>query len=40
MDFLFALFEVFTRFESATYRRGRESDTSYGPINISYGPIN
>lgn len=41
MDFLFAFFEIFTRFESAPHRWGRAlgSDTGYGPIGTGYGPI-
>jgi hypothetical protein len=41
MDFLFAFFDIFTRFESASDRRGRASgsDTGYGPVGMGYGPI-
>ena len=41
MDFLFAIFDIFTGFESAPHRWGRGvvSDTGYGPIGMGYGPI-
>jgi hypothetical protein len=41
MNFLFAIFEIFTCFESAPDRRGRAlgSDTGIGPIGTGIGPI-
>jgi hypothetical protein len=41
MYFLFSIFEIFTRFESAPHRWGRAlgSDTGVGPIGMGVGPI-
>jgi hypothetical protein len=40
MEFLFAIFEIFTGFESAPHRFGRVgSDTGVGPIGTGVGPI-
>jgi hypothetical protein len=41
MEFLFAFFDIFTRFESAPHRWGRAtgSDTGGGLISMGGGPI-
>jgi hypothetical protein len=41
MDFLFAIFEIFTRFELSPRRWGRASgsDMGVGPIGMGVGPI-
>ena len=41
MEFLFAIFEIFTGFESAPHRWGRAigSNTGGGPIGSGGGPI-
>ena len=41
MDFLFAMFAIFSRFESGFDRPGRAggADTGIGPIGTGIGPI-
>ena len=39
MYFLFAIFDIFTSFESAPHRWARVSDTGVGPISTGVGPI-
>jgi hypothetical protein len=39
MYFLFAIFDIFTSFESAPHRWGRATDITTGPISITTGPI-
>ena len=39
MHFLFAIFDIFTSFESAPHRWARGYNTVNGPIGIVNGPI-